>query len=145
MPPPRGRTALLIVLAGLVLAASVSALLAIWRYTSSPTAPVAAERPPIELETGDVRRLGALLAVMLLATVAILAFIVGAYLVMRVGKSLMARNVGGSPTTYVDAWTQYRLSEERIAELTTDEPPPGDDSGRADGPDDKDDTPRRDA
>lgn len=140
-----GRAVLLLVLATLVLATSLAALLAIWRFTSrAPRTP--ADRPPIELEAGDIRRLGALLAVMLLATIALLAFIVGAYLVMRVGRTLVARNVGGAPTEYVDAWARYRMPDERIAELTSDEPPSGDDSDRPDDQsDDEDDTPRRDA
>lgn len=146
MPPRRtptssGRTALLIALAVLVLAVSAAALLAIRRYSTTPTPQ--ADRPPIELEPADVRRLGALLAVMLLATVAILAFVVGAYLVMRVGRNLLTRNVGGPPTPYVDAWAQYRLSDERIAELTDDDGPPRGGSGPGGQPDDNDDAPRR--
>jgi hypothetical protein len=64
-------------------------------------------------------------------------FVVGAYLLIRTGRSLSQRRLGGRPTEYVDAWSQYRLSEEQIQSALPEEPPGGEDqSNRDEGPPD---------
>ena len=93
--------------------------------------PGSAEMTPESRRT--IYRLAASLAALLLLTL----FLVGVYLLTRIGRSLKRPSVGGKSTEYTDAWSNYRLSEEEIDQATYEEPDDRDDSEREsdDGPD----------
>ena len=84
--------------------------------------------------------LSLLLLVLLGSGLLILSFVVGAYLLIRVGRAVSQKPVGGQATEYVDAWSRYRLSQEQI-QATTGEGPadsqtqPDDDDGHGPPPD----------
>ena len=79
------------------------------------------------------QHLRAELSILLAAILLILIFVVGSYLLIRIGRSVAQKRVGGKPTEYVDAWSRYRLTEEEIEAATREQPPEGQ------GPDQPDD------
>ena len=143
MPSPTGRTygraAMLGVLLALLLTISAAVYAYVARYgTESLPASLGGGDPVAEVRR--LNRLTILLAILLISALLLLLFVVGSYLVIRIGH-IIRTPVGGKPTPYVDAWQSYRVTEEEIAAATaedTPERPPGDDSAPpADaGPDD---------
>ncbi|MCH7872168.1 MAG: hypothetical protein IID33_10765 [Planctomycetes bacterium] len=138
---PLGRMALLLVL---VVLAMTSALAAYAMSVKLRNLPIVS--PPPEAGGPDpTQRLKLLLALVLAAVLAILAFVVGAYLFIRLGRSLMEKPVSDGPTEFVDVWSQYRVSQEEIDAVDAvpdydgedDELPPPTDDG--DGTDQDDD------
>ncbi len=117
-----GRTVLLLVLAALVIVVGAAVYLVIVRVVDPDSLSfVAAAESENGLRMEQARRLSLLLAILLLSALLILVFVLGAYLLIRVGR-LAARTrtrVGGAPTEYVDAWQQYRLTEEQISAATS--------------------------
>ena len=69
------------------------------------------------------RRAITFLVMLSISALLILLFVLGAYLVIRVGRSLARERIGGKPTPYVDAWGSYRLTEEQIAAATAEDKP----------------------
>lgn len=121
-PPPRsyGRAALLGVLIALVLTVCAAVYVYVARYgINGLTVSVGLDDP--DAEKRRIARQMALLLMLLASTLLILLFVIGAYLVIRIGR-IVRTPVGGRPTEYVDAWRSYRLTEEQIAAATTEPP-----------------------
>lgn|SRR5690554_5636771 len=59
-------------------------------------------------------RLQALWAMLLVSLILLVLFIIGALLIFRYGRRLFAERGGRQDTPYVDAWRQYRLSEDDL-------------------------------
>ncbi len=133
-PPIVGRAAALLIAFALILSVGAATYLYILRQTPilpSASAPADLNHAPDALVEEVPRRLHVLLAVLIGSVLLILAFIMGAYLMIRAGRSLTQRPVGGQPTPYVDAWSQYRLDDADVAL-------PGDDADRPAGEDEGD-------
>ncbi len=137
---PLGRMALLLVL---VVLALTSALIAYAMSVKLGSLPIVA--PPPEAGGPDpTQRLKLLLALVLASVLAILAFVVGAYLFIRLGRSVMEKPVSDGPTEFVDAWSSYRVSQEEIDAVDVgpdfdggaDDLPPADDNGNETDQDD---------
>ena len=131
---PLGRMALLLVLVVLAMTVALAAYL---MSVTLRNLPIIA--PPPEASGPDpTQRLKLVLALVLAAVLAILAFVVGAYLFIRLGRWLMEKPVSDGPTEFVDAWSSYRVSQEEIDAVGSApdgdaDLPPADDNG--DGPD----------
>jgi hypothetical protein len=123
-----GRIATFIVLSVLVL--TVSAALYVFlaqQLGGSAGAPGIATDDEAAQAAAETRRLITLLTVLLISALLILLFVLGAYLVIRLGQYVARDKVGGKPTEYVDAWRQYRLSDDDISAATAEDgegPPP---------------------
>ena len=119
--PPRTRTTpsrLLVWLSvlGLTLVAMVLAMLWWAGRMQTLTTPLPAG------PRSDPRRLAAVAQVLLWSLLILLAFVVGALLMIRVGR-IFHRPTPQKRTRYVDAWSLHRLSDEQIAELTSGDDP----------------------
>lgn len=77
-------------------------------------------KPPVDLQAQEARKASALLLMMVVSVLLILIFVIGSYLLIRVGRSLTDHSGRGKPTEYVDAWSQYRISDEEIAAATSE-------------------------
>jgi len=119
-----GRTATLIVLAVLVLTVSASVYLSMAKYELDRAPP--AETIDYDAELARLKHETLVLTILLISALLILLFVVGAYLLIRVGRMVARNPVGGKPTPYVDVWQSYRLTDEEIAAATREEPPGGD-------------------
>lgn len=64
-----------------------------------------------------------LMTILLGAALLIIVFVIGAYLFIRIGQFVSEKPRPEQPTKYVDAWSQYRLTEEEIQAATDEEPP----------------------
>ncbi|MGE3180146.1 MAG: hypothetical protein AB7N71_00820 [Phycisphaerae bacterium] len=97
---------------GVVFLALVS-LFAMILYLSANTA---REAFRIRRATGDMevssKPLTSILLVGVLATIVIVFFLCGAYLLMRVGRMVTREKVGGSETELPDSWRASRVSED---------------------------------
>jgi hypothetical protein len=89
-----------------------------------------------------MRRMFSSLAILLLSGLLVLIFTIGAYLLIRVGRSVARKQAReAKPTAYVDAWSHYRVSDEDVeaamrdlkAEHNIDDLPPDDDAGASPG------------
>ena len=80
------------------------------------------------ITAGERRELAYLMYATLVALFLLIVFLVAVMIVKRFGARLRQAKVGGQQTHYVDAWGQYRLSEDDIARATEEPPrdPPGD-------------------
>lgn len=101
----------------LVLALAVVALVVttLWwtgRVRELPAAGPAEQR-------NDPRRLAALARMLLWSLLIVLVFVVGALVMMRVGRALV-RPGPPRPTRYVDAWSRHRLTPEQLAQYSDD-------------------------
>lgn len=71
----------------------------------------------------------ALVSSLVYSFVAFLAFLVGSFVMIRLGRMALARSSRRSPTPYVDAWSQGRVTPDQIAEATREsdqqQPPDG--------------------
>ncbi len=65
----------------------------------------------------DPRRLAALARMLLWSLLIVLVFVVGALVMMRVGRALI-HPASPRPTRYVDAWSRHRLTPEQLAQYT---------------------------
>jgi len=105
------RLAVGFVFAGLLLAVSGVIYLG-WSGRERSLPAVAATRPvPPDLAT----RTEAMLRMLILVSGILLTFIVGSYVMVKLGRAFLARREERTPTQYVDAWSNYRLTEEEIA------------------------------
>jgi hypothetical protein len=127
--PSPGRVAVLVMLGALVLTVSALLYLFLLRMLRPVELQPSAADPVLALR----RKLTLLLLIVLGACLLILVFAIGAYLVLRIGRAVARRQLGGTPTEYVDAWSHYRLSEQDIASATREE------RRRPRGPDERDD------
>lgn len=69
-------------------------------------------------EAGAARRMRSLYTTLTVTLLLLLAFVVGTYVMVRVGRAIVRRPRRREPTRYVDAWTGYRLSEQEIERAT---------------------------
>lgn len=69
---------------------------------------------------GEQRQVGYLLMLSLALLVLLVAFVLGVYVLVRMGRALRQRSLGGEPTDHSDAWSRYRLSEEDIERATSE-------------------------
>lgn len=136
-----GRTVTLAVL-GLLLVtvcATVYVFLA-QQQGPAPALGVITAEEEAEQAAAQARRLATLLTILLVSALLILLYMLGAYLVIRVGQAVSHPPVGGRPTRYVDVWSDYRLTEEEISAATREEEdgggqsPHGGASPASDGP-----------
>jgi hypothetical protein len=142
--PPLGRTAMMVTLIALLAIVCISVYLFLVRrlHSASPLL----QAPEITRETLR-RELSVLLVVMLGSVLLILLFVIGAYLLIRVGRAVSQKGVGGQPTEYTDAWSRYRLSQEEIEAATREErsdprsQPPPDADGQPEPPSDEPENP----
>lgn len=77
----------------------------------------------------------ALLRSLMLISGMALMFIVGSYAMVKIGRAFLARRERRSPTQYVDAWSNYRLTEDEIERTMSHLEDPRD--GPAGGPPDE--------
>ena len=117
-----GRTVTLAVL-GLLLVtvcATVYVFLA-QQHGPTPSVGVITAEEEAEQAVAQARRLATLLTMLLVSALLILLYMLGAYLVIRVGQAVSRQPVGGRPTRYVDVWSDYRLTEEQISAATSED------------------------
>ncbi len=132
--PSYGRAAMIGVLIALVLVICVAVAIFLSNLHRKETWPLV--RGETDPEVAKAVQLYVLLTILLIAALLILLFVVGSYLLIRVGRLLARHSVSGKPTPYVDAWSGYRLTDEQIAAATTEQkpdegaggPPPGPES-----------------
>ncbi len=134
--PSPGHAATLLVLLMLVLMTCAAVYVVVARIGQGPPA-----LGPLRDDPGDeaaimlrTQQLTVLLTILLISALLILLFVLGAYLLLRVGRIIARERLGGRPTTYVDAWGSYRLTPEQIARATAEEPPAGGAGPQAGGP-----------
>lgn len=110
-----GRFVLLLVLSALILTVSGAIYVLVAQQMSQPIpiGPLSNEEEAARA-TAEARRHATLLTILLISALLILLFVVGAYLVIRVGQLVARERVGGKPTAYVDVWGSYRLTDEQI-------------------------------
>jgi hypothetical protein len=135
--PAHGRTATLIVLVILLLTVCATVYLYIAQHKLDQT-PTGLDP---EAEYARIQHLIILITILLISALLILLFVVGAYLLIRVGRLVTRGPLGGKPTAYVNVWQQYRVTDEQITAATQE--PPADDKPRREPPDA--DTPLSDA
>jgi hypothetical protein len=104
----------------LLLTVCVAMYLALVRVMETPGPSQVTDDPAVALRG----KLTLLLLIVLCATLLILMFAIGAYLLLRAGRAVSRQRLGGKPTEYVDAWSQYRLSDEQIEAATREEERP---------------------
>ena len=128
--PRHSRLATTFVVVGLALSAIGIA------YLMSPVG--ARELPPLtspEQNLSTQKQLDALFRMLLHSFLLFLVFILGSYLMVRIGRRVLHRKPQRTRTEYHDTWGNYRLSQDEIdtatANLEKDFPPdaaPNDDS-----------------
>lgn len=126
--PLAGRAATIIVLAALLVLISAGVYMASGRLWDTSSAPVELQQQDDIAAWQRSQHLTVLLTLLLISALLILLFVLGAYLVIQMGRIVArARSpVGGKPTPYVDAWSNYRLSDEAIAAATSGDSPDAD-------------------
>ena len=118
--PRPSRLAIVFVVVGLALSAIGIA------YIMSP---IERELPPITTPQHEVRvqQLNALFRMLAHSFLMFLAFLLGSYLMVRIGRRVLFQKASGKRSEYIDAWGNYRLSQEEIdtasASLDNDFPP----------------------
>jgi len=127
--PRRHRLAATLVLVGLALAAvGIGYNIYAGRPRSLPPLTSAPQPAPIE-------QAKALLAMLTYSFLIFLAFLLGSYLILRLGRRLVGRPTPRRPSRYVDVWSSYRLTKEQIdtaiARLTGESPSEGEGSDDA--------------
>ena len=112
--PRSGRLATTFVVAGLALAAIGIAYL---MYAGR-----ARELPPLTDPKEDLllkkQQLDALFRMLLHSFFLFLAFILGSYLMVRIGRRVLHHKSHRTHTEYHDAWSNYRLSQDEIETAT---------------------------
>jgi hypothetical protein len=68
-------------------------------------------------------RASTLYALLVIALGLVMAFVLTALLILRAGRVLRARQTPHERTSYVDAWSQARVSESELAAFRDDAPP----------------------
>jgi len=121
--PTYGRAAMFGVLIALVLTITAGVYMFIERYPTDALTAAPLMLDP-QAEGLRVKRLVLLLTILLISCLLVLLFVVGSYLLIRIGR-FVRKPVAGKPTEYVDAWQQYRLTDEQIAAATAEPPTEG--------------------
>jgi len=124
--PPRrsqtGRTVTLLVLGVLVLTVCATLYVFFTRHSAPPIMGGAIHSDEeVARLAAETRQLTTVLTILLASALLILLFVLGAYLVISVGRFVARHPVGGRPTAYVDAWRQYRLTERQISDATAED------------------------
>lgn len=88
-------------------------------------------------QAAAARQMRSLYTTLTVTLLLLLAFVVGTYVMVRVGRAIVRRPRRREPTRYVDAWTGYRLSEQEIERATGETSTP--DSGSDDDTDEQPD------
>ncbi len=115
--PFHGRTATLVVLAVLVLTVCAT-VYKVLSQRNGGLLPAGESGTTAPADPGEIQRVVTLLTILLVSALLILLFVVGAYLLIRAGRLVARDRVGGTPTPYVDAWQNYRLTDEQIDAAT---------------------------
>ncbi|GEM_PF-1097769 len=131
---PLGRTALLAGLAVLLVTIGTAVYLVLGQDRLGPGG-IDPGREGAGRLTTDVRRLAALLTILLVSALLALLFVIGTYVLLRVGRWVARSRLGGSPTPYVDAWSRYRLTEDQISAATAEDQADDQPEGPTGGPD----------
>ena len=78
--------------------------------------PIERELPPITVPQDEVRvqQLNALFRMLTHSFFVFLAFLIGSYLMVRVGRRVLCHSPSGNRSEYSDAWGSYRLTQEEI-------------------------------
>ncbi len=113
---------------GVFLSLLIVLLMAFGLYVARDLARPPASEGEIDLEASQayVTRVTLMLSIVLASGLLLILFLVGTYFLLRAGRAAKTP-VGGAPTRYVDAWAQYRVTDEQIASATAEppaEPPP---------------------
>jgi hypothetical protein len=130
------RLAIVFVVVGLALSAvSIAYMIYAGRPRSLPPLSVPEEHPRIT-------ELNALYRMLLHSFLLFLAFLCGSYLMVRIGRRVLERKPARERTEYVDAWRNYRLTQDEIdtamRQLDEDFPPDASsDDSRSQPPDEK--------
>ena len=141
--PSHGRVVTLLVLGALILTVSAAVYIFVAQQSHQPVpvGGISSDEESARL-AADAQRLVTLLTILLMSALLILLFVLGSYLVIRVGQFVARERVGGKPTRYVDAWQSYRLTDEQISAATADDRTddnvddrPADPNGPPSGPD----------
>lgn len=127
-----GRTATLLVLGVLILTVCAGVYILLARGGEPPLGGVMDEDA---MRMAASQRLVTLLTILLISALLILLFILGAYLLINVGRFVARDRVGGKPTAYVDVWRNYRLTDEEISAATQEDRPDTDAGGSPPAPD----------
>lgn len=97
--------------------------------------PVAEKAPPAAAQpVAREKQLYGLVRLVAVSAAALVAFVLGSYLMIRAGRAVLPRSGSRTVTKYTDAWSGYRLTQEQI-DAATREPPPEPDGLREGGQD----------
>jgi hypothetical protein len=109
--PHPSRLAISFVVVGLALSAIGIA------YIMSP---IERELPPLDEPQvqAHAQQLDALFRMLTHSFFVFLAFLLGSYLMVRIGRRVLYHGSSGNRSEYVDAWGSYRLSQEEIDTAT---------------------------
>ncbi len=127
-----GRAAMLGVLISLLLTICAGVYLFVARY-GTESLPGGLGMRDSAAEAPRLARI-TLLTILLISALLILLFVIGCYLFIRIGR-IVRNPMGGKPTPYVDAWKNYRLTDEQIAAATAEHEPDDEDRDGSAGPD----------
>lgn len=114
------RLAIPVIIVGLLMSCTGIAYIA---YTylpqSLPAAPL--QREPVEPSTEyELSQTARILAGVMLTGLILLVFIVGAYLMIKIGRMVLGTSTRDPRTTYHDAWSNYRLTDDQINAVLED-------------------------
>lgn len=86
---------------------------------------VRTREPPVRALSSPASRatLDAATTTLFITFVLLMLFLVGSFVMVRLGRAAVARRARAAKTEYVDAWSQARVTDEQIR-AATDEPPP---------------------
>jgi hypothetical protein len=109
---------------GVFLSLLIVLLLAFGLYAARDLSrpPASEGRLDLEAIVAYERRVTLMLTIVLASGLLLILFLVGTYFLLRAGTAARTP-VGGAPTRYVDAWAQYRVTDEEIAAATAEPPP----------------------
>ena len=127
-PQSHGRAVLLLVLGVLLITVCAAVYLYVAQRGGLDAPETVTTEEQADRLNAEARRLVTLLTLLLISALLILLFVIGAYLVIRVGQSVVRERVGGKTTAYVDVWGSYRLTDAQI-DAATAEDKPGDGPG----------------
>ncbi len=113
------RLAIVFVVVGLALSAiGIRYMIYLGRPRSLPPIVKPEDHPPIAEPSALYRELNALYRMLFHAFLLFLAFLFGSYLMVRIGRRVLDRKPVRERTEYVDAWTNYRLTQDEIDTAT---------------------------
>lgn len=117
----QGRAAMLLILMALILTLAGASYLMFMGEGDAGTLPSSvSDASGSPADSHNATRLVIKLSILLVSVLLIMLFVIGSYLLIRVGRSVAGEPVGGSPTEYVDAWASYRITDEQIASATAE-------------------------